>query len=242
MLTPQRGNHQAHDGRVQNRILASIPREEFEGMLPALKPVRLARGDVLSEAGSPVRDCVFPTSGMLSLLLSTEEGGIIEVGMVGNEGMVGVPAFLRAGKEPYRVMVQVAGDALRIRGAALRERASRCSPLHDLLLRYVHALLCQVSQSVVCNRFHVTERRLCRWLLVTSDRVQSDTFSLTQEIIAHMLGVPRTNVTMIMGGLQRKNLIRYTRGQITITDRRGMEAATCECYEVVKKEVSTFFA
>ncbi|HWS56079.1 MAG TPA: Crp/Fnr family transcriptional regulator [Pyrinomonadaceae bacterium] len=236
MLTLQRNSDQARDRYGRNHILSSLPRAEYEGLLPALTPVRLNKGEVLYEAGSPVRDCFFPTSAVFSLLLSTEAGDVIEVGMIGNEGMVGLPAVLHAVEVPYRVVARADGEALKIGGRVVQERACHGTALHALLLRYVHRLLFQVSQSVLCNRFHLTEKRLCRWLLASSDRSQSDTFCLTQETIANMLGVPRTNVTMIMCGLQRKSLVSYTRGRITITDRRGMEAAACECYEMGRNE------
>lgn len=231
----------SHQGRVQNRILSSISQADYEDMLPALKPVRLARGTVIYEAGNIVRECFFPTSGMISMLGTTEDGDAVEVSMVGNEGILGVPAILNAGKIPYRVLAQVTSDALKISAPALQERANRCGTLHTLLLRYIHALLCQVCQSVVCNRFHVVEKRLCRWLLVSCDRAHSNTFHLTQETISHMLGVPRTSITMTLGDLQRRNLISYRRGEITIVDRPGMEATVCECYRVVKEEINEFF-
>jgi CRP-like cAMP-binding protein len=230
-----------HDARVENRILSAISRAEYEDLLPALKPVRLARGAVLYEAGSTVYDCYFPTSGMVSLLGTTEEGNAVEVAMVGNEGMIGVASILNARKISYRVMTQVATDALKVRTHAIQERSNRCGTLHAVLMRYIHALLCQVSQSVVCNRFHVVEQRLCRWLLVSGDRAHSDTFQLTQEAISHMLGVPRTNIIMTLGALQRKNLIRFKRGEISIVDRRGMEMIVCECYRVVRDQIDEFF-
>jgi CRP-like cAMP-binding protein len=174
---------------------------------------------------------------MLSLLSITEEGRTIEVGMIGNEGMTGVPVILRSGKAPYEVMVQLAGNALRIRGDALREAFNRGGTLQDLLLRYTHSLLIQVAQSAACNRFHTVEERLCRWLLVSRDRVQTDTIQLTQEFISHMLGVPRTSVTMIAGALQKEGLIKYSRGKITLLDRRGLEAASCECYRRVQEGI-----
>jgi CRP-like cAMP-binding protein len=231
----------AHDARVRNRILSAISRAEYDDLLPVLKPVHLARGAVLYEPGSIVQDCYFPTSGMVSLLGTTEEGHVVEVAMVGNEGMIGVPAILHARKIPYRVMTQVAANAMRIRAHALQERTNRCGTLHTLLLRYIHTLLSQVSQSVVCNRFHIVEKRLCRWLLVCCDRAHSDTFFLTQEAVSHMLGIPRTNVTMTLGVLQRRNLIRFKRGEISIVDRRGMETVVCECYRVIRDEINEFF-
>ena len=221
-----------------NRLLAALPREEYERLSPHLELVRLPPGKILYNAGEIVRYAYFPRGGMVSLLSITEEGRTIEVGMIGNEGMTGVPVILRSGMAPYQVMVQLAGNALRIRGDALREAFNRGGTLQDLLLRYTHSLLIQVAQSAACNRFHTVEERLCRWLLVSRDRVQTDTIQLTQEFISHMLGVPRTSVTMIAGALQKEGLIKYSRGRITLLDRRGLEAASCECYRRVREGIS----
>lgn len=227
-----------HDTRFSNHILSALPRAEYEDLLPALRRVRLSRGTVLHEAGGIIQDCFFPTSGTVSLLGTTLEGDDVEVGLVGKEGMAGVHAILNARTVPYRVMAQADAEGLLIKAHALQERAGRGGALHALLLRYTHALLCQVSQSVICNRFHVVEKRLCRRLLVNGDRAQSDTFRLTQEGLSQMLGVPRTNVTMTLGALQRRNLIRYKRGEISIVNRPAMETAVCECYQAVKYEVN----
>lgn len=221
-----------------NRLLAALPREEYERLSPHLELVRLPPGKILYNAGEIVRYAYFPRGGMVSLLSITEEGRTIEVGMIGNEGMTGVPVILRSGMAPYQVMVQLAGNALRIRGDALREAFNRGGTLQDLLLRYTHSLLIQVAQSAACNRFHTVEERLCRWLLVSRDRVQTDTIQLTQEFISHMLGVPRTSVTMIASALQKEGLIKYSRGRITLLDRRGLEAASCECYRRVREGIS----
>ena len=225
-----------------NRILATLPREEYERLRPRLEPVRLTQSKILYEAGDVIRYAYFPKGGMVSLLSVTEDGRSIEVGMIGDEGMAGIPIVLRVNRTPYQVMVQIPANAMRIRGDALREEFKRGGKLQDLLLRYAHTLLTQVTQSAACNRFHTVEERLCRWLLVSRDRVQTDTLPLTQEFLSHMLGVPRTSVTMIAGTLQKGGLIRYSRGKITILDRQGMEAASCECYRLVREEINHFLA
>jgi CRP-like cAMP-binding protein len=220
-----------HGVPTDNRLLAALPREEYERLSPHLESFHLTPGKILYNAGEAVRHAYFPKSGVVSLLSITEEGRTIEVGMIGNEGMVGIPIILRSDLAPYQVVVQLAGDALRVRGAALRAEFNRGGGLQDLLLRYTHSLLIQVTQAAACNRFHTVQERLCRRLLVSRDRVQSDTLQLTQESLSHMLGVPRTSVTMIAGDLQKEGLIRCGRGRITILDRALLEAASCECYE-----------
>lgn len=223
-----------------NGLLSALPREEYERLAPHLELIRLTPGKILYSAGDIVRHAYFLKGGMASLLSTTEDGRTIEVGMIGSEGMTGVPIILRSSVAPYQVMVQLAGNALRIGGGALREEFNRGGKLQDLLLRYTHSLLIQVAQSAACNRFHTVEERLCRWLLVSRDRVQTDTLQLTQEFLSQMLGVPRTSVTMIAGALQKEGLIRYSRGRITILDRKGLEAASCECYRRVREGISNF--
>lgn len=232
----------ASPSSLENRLLSLLPREESQRLRPYLRRVHLPKGKIIYEAGDAVRHCYFPVSGMSSLLSTTEGGETIEVSMVGNEGLVGVPAILEVNTTPYRVMAQIPADAMQIRAEDLRREFNRGGRLHSLLLRYTHALLCQISQSAVCNRFHTVEKRLCRWLLVSRDRAHSDTIPLTQEFLSHMLGSPRTHVTATAAALQRENLIRYTRGKITITDPRRLEAASCECYRVVKAENEAFLA
>ncbi len=223
-----------------NGLLSALPSNEYERLSPHLELVRLPPGKILYNAGDAVRHAYFPKGGMLSLLSLTEDGRTIEVGMIGNEGMTGIPIILRSSAAPYQVMVQLAGNALRIRGDALREEFNRGGKLQDVLLRYTHSLLIQVAQSAACNRFHTVEERLCRWLLVSRDHVQTDTIQLTHEFLSHMLGVPRTSITMIAVGLHKEGLIRYSRGRLTILNRRGLEAASCECYRRVREGISNF--
>jgi CRP-like cAMP-binding protein len=225
-----------------NRLLASLPPEEYERLSPHLKLVRLIPGKILYNAGEFVRHAYFPMGGMICLLSTTADGRTIEVGMIGSEGMSGIPIILKSSVAPYQIMVQLAGNAVVIEGDKLKEEFQRGGYFQDLLLRYAHTVLIQIAQSAACNRFHTVEERLCRWLLVSRDRVQTDLIYLTQEFLSHMLGVPRTSVTMIAGALQKKGLIRYSRGKISIIDRRRLEADSCECYRLVREEISHFLA
>ena len=224
--------------RAENRVLAALPREQYEQLLPHLELVRLAPSKVLYEAGDTARHAFFPQGGVVSLLSLTQDGETIEVAMVGNEGFVGVPVLLRVGIMPYRAMVQIPAEALRIEAERLRDAFNRAGLFQDLALRYMHALITQLSQSAVCNHFHSVEQRLCRWLLVTRDRLHTDTFDLTQEFLSQMLGVPRTSISTIAGRLQKARLIRYSRGKIQLLDQQGMQAASCECYGVVTDALS----
>lgn len=223
-----------------NALLSALPREEYERLSPHLELVHLTPGKILYNAGDVVRHAYFPKGGMICLLSITEDGRAVEVGMIGSEGMADISIVLQSGGAPYQVMVQLAGNALRISRSAFKKELDRGGRLQYLLLRYTHSLLIQVAQSAACNSFHTVEERLCRWLLVSRDRVQTDTVHLTQEFLSHMLGVQRTSVTLIAGALQKKGLIRQSRGRITILDRPGLEAASCECYRRVREELSNF--
>ncbi|MET0625300.1 MAG: Crp/Fnr family transcriptional regulator [Pyrinomonadaceae bacterium] len=226
----------------QNLILSSLSVGEYERLAPHLEPVRLNSGRVLYNAGDTIRHAFFLRSGMASLVSVTENGRAIEVGMIGNEGMVGVPVVLRVGAAPYQVTVQLPGNALRIKAGVLKAEFDRGGKLQDLLLRYTHTVVTQIAQSAACNRFHTVEERLCRWLLVSRDRAQTDTLHLTQEFLAQMIGVPRTSVTMIAGELRRAGLIAHSRGKVQLLDLRRLRASSCECYRVVSKEISHFAA
>ena len=230
------------NSKVANSLLASLPYQEYERLLPHLELVRLTPGKILYNAGDVIRYAYFPLSGMICLLSTTEDGRTIEIGMIGNEGMSGIPIILKTSVAPYQIMVQLAASAMRIRGDKLIEEFKRGGQLQDMLLRYAHTILTQVAQSAACNRFHTVEKRLCRWLLVSRDRVHTDTISLTQEFLSYMLGVPRTSITMIASALQKEGFIRYSRGKIFITDRRALEAASCECYRIVREEIGHFLA
>lgn len=227
---------------AENRLLAALPHAEYERLVPHLVRVQLTPGKVLFAAGDLVRHAYFPLGGLASLLSSTSDGETVEVAMVGPEGMVGVPIILRVGVAPYTCMIQIAGEGLRLRADVLRAEFNRNGQFQDMLLRYTHSLVAQISQSAICNRFHTVEARLCRLLLVIRDRVRAETFQLTQEFISHLLGTPRTVVTAAANKLQDAGFIRYKRGRITILTRPGLEAASCECYEVMLKETSHFIA
>lgn len=228
--------------QIENRLLASLPQAEYARLRALLEPVRLAKGSIIYEVGDSVRYAYFLTGGMVSLLAVTSDDQVAQVAMVGNEGMVGVPAFLRVNVMPYRVTVQLSATALRIKAAALAAEVNRCGALTDTLLRFLHMLLTQMAQTAVCNRYHRIEARLCRWLLISHDRADANLLPLTQQTLAHMLGVQRTGVTAVAGALQRAGLIHYRRGQIRILNHAGLEAAACECYQVIREELAQFLA
>lgn len=226
----------------ENRLLAALPAGEYRRLLPHLEPVRLPQNKILYSAGEAVRHAYFLRGGMVSLVSVTADGRAVEVGMIGNEGLVGVPVVLRTNTSPYQSIVQLPANAMRISGHVLRAEFDRGGRLHDLLLRYLHTLLYQISQSATCNRFHTMEERLCRWLLVSRDRAQTATLRLTQEFLSQMIGAPRTRVTLIAVRLQEAGLISYSRGQVVIRDRGGLEALSCECYGVVREQIGQFIA
>jgi CRP-like cAMP-binding protein len=219
-----------------NRLLAALPREDAERLLPHLAPVTLALGDVLYEPDRAMAYLYFPTTAVVSLVYTMADGATAEMGLVGNEGAVGIALFMGGDTTPNRAIVQVAGDAFRLRAPVLRAEFQRGGAVQLALLRYTQALITQISQTAVCNRLHSIEQRLCRWLLLTRDRVPADAVQMTQEFLAHMLGVRREGVTLAARHLQEAGLIRYVRGHITILDRPGLEATVCECYRVVKDE------
>ena len=225
-----------------NRLLAALPRPELERLRLAFKHVHLAKGQTLYHAGDAINYVYFPASGMCSLLAATEGGALLEVGIVGYDGFVGLPAILHTNIMPYHVIVQLATNAYRISAVALRAEFDRCGQLQVLLLRYTNTLLAQISQTAVCNRFHSTEKRLGRWLLISLDVVGSDTIPLTQEFLSYMLGVPRTGVTLAAGNLQRRGLISYSRGRIKVLNQEKLEQAACECHRVVRAETTRILA
>jgi len=226
----------------KNRLLSMLPPAEYQRLLPGMKMVHLPKGKIIYDQGDQVMKAYFPLDGMLSMLSITEDGSTVEIAMVGNEGMVGLPLIMRADRIPFRVMVQVPVNAVSMQAKLLREEFGRNIPFQVLLLRYAHTMFTQIAQSAACNRFHSVEKRLCRWLLIARDRVKSDTVNLTQEFISHMLGVPRTAVTMTAVSIQKMGLIRYTRGRIVILDPRGLETAACECYRIVTEEIEHLLA
>jgi CRP-like cAMP-binding protein len=221
---------------TKNRLLAALPREEYERILPHLGHVSFALGEVLYESGGRMEHIYFPTDVIISLLYTMENGSSAEIGMAGHEGLIGVALFMGGDTMPNRAVVQSAGGAYRMRAKVLQDEFARGGAFQRLLLRYTQALITQMSQTAVCNRLHGIEQQLCRWLLLSHDRLDSDELVMTQELIANMLGVRREGVTAAAGRLQEQGLISYVRGRITILDRPGLEAAACECYKVVKDE------
>jgi CRP-like cAMP-binding protein len=217
-----------------NHLLAAVPRQAHQRLLAGLAQVSLSYGEVLYEPAEPIRHVYFPIDCLVSLLTTVDKQRSLEVGMVGNEGMVGMPMALGIGNSAVRALVQGSGSALRMTAARFRAEFKKNLPLQRALFRYTHLLMAQISQTAACNRFHEAEARLARWLLMTSDRVHADEFRLTHEFLAHMLGVRRVGVTQAARVLQRKNLIDYSRGHIRILDRKGLEAAACPCYRIVK--------
>ena len=200
----------------------------------------LATGDILFEAGDRIAEFYFLDSGMASLLSTTESGSTIEVGMVGYEGFVGSALVLKTNRMPYRSIMQIAGQATKIKAQPVLDQFDKNLDLRNLILRYLHLVLTQVSQSALCNRFHTLEARLCRWLMISREIIDSDEIPLTQELLSQMLGVARTGVTMTAGVLQQSGLIRYRRGHITILDRQALADASCECYRIVKQEFDRY--
>ena len=221
---------------MKNRLLAALPREEYERILPHLGHVSFSLGEVVYESGGRMEHIYFPTTAIVSLLYTMENGASAEMGVAGCEGLVGIALFMGGDTTPNRAIVQGAGGAVRMKAALLREEFGRGGPFQRLLLRYTQALITQMSQTAVCNRHHTLEQQLCRWLLLMRDRLDSDELVMTQELIANMLGVRREGVTVAAGRLQEEGLISYVRGRIRILDRPGLEATVCECYQVVKEE------
>lgn len=227
---------------IGNRLLAALSVGQNEQFLAQLSTVTLASGDVFYESGDKPQQAYFINKGIATLLATTEEGDVIEVGMVGSEGLIGASIILKANKMTCRVVVQIPGEATMVKASVLRDEFDRGGQLQDLLLRYTHLLLTQLQISGACNRFHTVEQRLCRWLLSIQDRVQDDSFPLTQECIAQMLGVSRPGVTLAAGHLQRSGLLRYSRGKLTPLDRQGLESAACGCYRPLKGELDYFLS
>lgn len=218
-------------GSIDNEILAALPRDEYNRIAPKLESVPLVYGKVVYQLGDHIRHVYFPDRGMASLLSVTRSGQIIEIGMVGKEGILGIPVIFGRSRIPYQVRVQVQGIAMRMKANLLKEEFDRGGSLHDLLLSYTYTLLTQLSQSAVCNRFHTVEERLCRWLLTACDRATSNKLRFTQDMIAQMLGSHRQGVAEAANRLQKAGLISYARGHIIALDREGLESASCECYE-----------
>jgi CRP-like cAMP-binding protein len=220
----------------QNKLLAALPDTEWARWSPLLEPVDLTLGKVLYESGCKLSHVYFPITSIVSLLYVLESGASAEIAVVGKEGLVGVSLFMGGDTTPSRAVVQSAGQGYRLRADLLMQEFNRAGPVLHLLLRYTQALITQMAQTAVCNRHHSLDQQLCRWLLLSLDRLESNELLMTQELIANMLGVRREGVTEAAGHLQQDGLIRYQRGRITVLDRVGLEQRTCECYAVVKSE------
>lgn len=221
---------------LKNRLLAALPRDEMQPLREHFELISLPLGYVLYESGDRITHVHFPTTTVISLLYTMENGSTAEIGITGNNGVTGLSVLLGSETGFGRMVVQSAGSAVRLKTADARHAFSTCPFFHDLMLRYLQALLAQVSQTAVCNRLHTIEQQLCRWLLMMDDMLESREMVMTQELIANMLGVRREGVSTAAGHLQKQGLIKYARGSITILDRRGLEDSACECYEAVTEE------
>lgn len=220
----------------QNHLLAVLPADVIERIIPRLELVPMPLGHVVYESGSRMSYVYFPTTCVVSLLNELSDGAPAEIAVVGNEGVVGISLFMGSETATNRAVVISAGDAYRLPGQSITAEFNRAGPMQHLLLRYTQALITQMAQTAVCNRHHSLEQQFCRWMLVSMDRLSSNRLVITQELIANMLGVRREGVTEAAGEMQRAGLIKYSRGHITVLDRAGLEKRACECYAVVKKE------
>jgi CRP-like cAMP-binding protein len=219
-----------------NFLLAALPDPEWERWQPLLEQVEMPLGQVLYESGATLTHVYFPTTAIVSLLYVMENGASAEIAVVGNEGLVGISLFMGGESTPSRAVVQSAGQGLRLQAKLMKDEFNRAGPVLHLLLRYTQALITQMSQTAVCNRHHSLDQQLCRWLLLSLDRLRTNEVAMTQELISNMLGVRREGVTEAALKLQEDGLISYVRGHITVLDRPGLEKRTCECYAVVKRE------
>ena len=220
----------------QNQLLASLPAAEFDRLAPHLELVPMPLGQVLYESGGQLQHVYFPTTAIVSLLYVMEDGASAEIAVVGNEGILGIALFMGGETTPSRAIVQSAGFGYRLKAQLLKKEFNRAGPVMRLLLRYTQALITQMAQTAVCNRHHSVDQQLCRWLLLSLDRLADNQLTMTQELIANMLGVRREGVTEAAGKLQDAGIIKYRRGHITVLDRPRLEELSCECYLVVRKE------
>ena len=225
---------------ASNRLLSALPKKEYQRLLPELEQVTLHFSEVLYEPGQRIRHIYFPHDSVVSLLSEVADRSTLEVGIVGNEGVAGVSVFMGVDTSPHRAIVQGAGTAVRMKASVIRKESDGAGHLHRLLLLYTHSLLTQVSQSAACNRFHLVDARLARWLLMSGDRLGTDEFLLTQDFISNMLGVRREGVSKAASLLQKNELINYSRGHIKILDRAGLETVSCECYGILKGESESY--
>lgn len=231
MLPPSNG-----DSALQNHLLAALPAAEYSRIKDEFEPVSLRLGQVLYESGDRMTHIYFPTTAIISMLYIMENGGTAEIGIAGNNGLIGIALFMGGDTTSSRAIVQSAGDAVRMRGADLKRAFASGGVFQSVLLRYTQSLLTQISQTAVCNRLHTVEQQLCRWLLINHDQLPANKLVMTQDLIANMLGLRREGVSAASSHLQRLGIIAYRRGTITILDRKKLEMAACECYQVVMDE------
>jgi CRP-like cAMP-binding protein len=225
---------------IANQLLAALPKKEYLALHSQLEEIPLVFEQTIYKPQAAISDVYFPNSGIISLLAGLNERTTLEVGMVGNEGIVGLAIFMGVNESQNRAVVQGAGSAMKMKAKAFRRECDNGGALPGLLQRYTHSMLTQITQSAVCNQFHSVEARLARWLLMTHDRMQADEFQLTQEFLSNMLAVRRECVNKAAGKMQKRKLISYSRGQLTVLDRKGLEAVSCGCYEIIKKQSKRF--
>lgn len=236
--------HDASDSRhpIDNRLLSVLPPDEFEQIRPHLEPVAFEPGKMLARAGDQVRTCFFPNTGMVSLLCVTEQGRSVEAGFTGVEGMIGMPVILGKNEMPYDALVQAPTEGFTADAGEVLSLFQRNGVFHDVVLRFAYVILKQMAQTCVCNLFHTIEARLCRWLTVMCERSGDRHIRVTQEFLAHMLGVQRTSIGLIANSMQKTGIIRYARGRLEITDLERLRASACDCYRVVRDESANFLA
>lgn len=227
---------------VENKLISALPQEEYQRLLPNLEPISLSFKQSLYKLNQPIDYVYFLINGVASVLIILEDGGTVEVATVGSEGMIGTPILLGDNRFPGETIVQVPGNALRIQADVFQSQVPPGSIFHNILLRYVQVLINQLMQTVACNRLHTLEERCSRWLLMTQDRANADEFPMTQEFLSQMLGVRRASVSVTAAILQKAGLIRYHRGRMRVLDRQGLEASSCECYQVIKQEYERLMA
>lgn len=222
--------------RIANQLLAALPKKDYQSLQRHLEEVPLIFEEILYQPNELISDVYFPNSGIISLLAAVNGRATLEVGLVGQEGMLGLAIFMGVSSSQNRAVVQGTGLAMKIKTTAFRKECNNGGALPRLLLRYTHSLVTQITQSAICNQFHSVDARLARWLLMTHDRMGNDEFQLTQEFLSNMLGVRREGVSRAAGDLQKRKLISYSRGHLTVLDRAGLEAISCGCYEIIKQE------
>jgi CRP-like cAMP-binding protein len=221
---------------IANQLLAALPKKDYQGLLRHLEEIPLVFEEILYRPNALISDVYFPNSGIVSLLAGANERSTLEVGLVGNEGMVGLGVFMGVNSSLNRAVVQGAGSAMKMKATTFRRESNHGGVLQRLLQRYSHSVLTQITQSAVCNQFHSLDARLARWLLMTRDRMGDDEFQITQEFLSNMLGVRREGVSIAACDLQKRKLIRYSRGRLKILDRPGLEAISCGCYQIIRDE------